>query len=194
MNEPTSRRRFRFGLRTLIAGTTLVAVAAWTYSVGWPWGKATYEQLRFESIAKRLTAGVTPAEVWMRVGKEYRASSTFTTNANFVTVGMMRFKLANSVYFVCYEYPKGYSGLMLNGPSARVEVYRLPLPPRDYGERRSSSVRSESASEANNNSADPSLDAYTSDFHEYYLGDHHNTFGLQIERIHADPPTSKNAQ
>jgi hypothetical protein len=176
------RRRLRFGLRTLLAAVTLVAVAAWTYSVGWPWWVAYYEQVRFERIAANLKAGVTTGEIWTRVGTNYQVSTTYTATASFKQVGMMRFQLQNAVYFVCLEYPKDYAGTMLSAPSTRVEVYRLPPLPRDDRSRRNQHTNSTTGA--------PALDVYTEDFHAFYLGDRQDSGGLHIEQIHPDPPAN----
>ena len=58
-NAPAKpRRRFRFGLRTLLAVVTLAAVGSWGYWVVWPWWERYLEQIRFEAATKQVKVGV----------------------------------------------------------------------------------------------------------------------------------------
>src|SRR5689334_17695696 len=54
-----NRRRFRFGLRTLLAVMTLAAVGSWGYWVAWPWWAAYWEQYLLERDVKQLHVGDT---------------------------------------------------------------------------------------------------------------------------------------
>ena len=69
-SSPTiRRRRFRFGLRTLLAVVTLAAVGSWAYCVGWPWWKLHQEQKQFERLAMQLKANVTDNQAWDRLAR-----------------------------------------------------------------------------------------------------------------------------
>ena len=52
-----TRRRFRFGLRTLLVVVSLAAVASWGYWVAWPWWQAYREQIEFEAAVRQLKVG-----------------------------------------------------------------------------------------------------------------------------------------
>ena len=60
---PATRRRFRFGLRTLLAVVTLAAVGSWAYWIGWPSWQMYQEQCRFEEAVKHLHIGNTTADI-----------------------------------------------------------------------------------------------------------------------------------
>ena len=61
--QPTAApRRFRFGLRTLLAGVTLAAIGSWAYWFGWPWWKEYREQCKFESAVAKLHVGISQYE------------------------------------------------------------------------------------------------------------------------------------
>ena len=54
---PTSRRRFRFGLRTLLAVVTFAAIGSWVYWIGWPWWTNLCEQSEFLAAVRQIKAG-----------------------------------------------------------------------------------------------------------------------------------------
>jgi hypothetical protein len=56
------RRRFRFGLRTLLAGVGLAALGSWAYWVAWPWWQIRHEELQFAAVARQIQVGMTPMQ------------------------------------------------------------------------------------------------------------------------------------
>ena len=58
MDQPVAtRRRFRFGLRTLLAVVTFAAVGSWMYWIGWPWWTNLCEQSEFLAAVRQIKAG-----------------------------------------------------------------------------------------------------------------------------------------
>ena len=55
--SPATRRRFRFGLRMLLAVVTLAAVASWAYWIGWPWWVDYRLRRTVELAAAKLHVG-----------------------------------------------------------------------------------------------------------------------------------------
>ncbi len=92
MSEPiATRRRFRFGLRTLLAAVTLAAVGSWAYWFGWPWWLAYRERIQFERTARQLTVGSTMDDVfahftrrieWQAMGLRRKLTQKITLISN----------------------------------------------------------------------------------------------------------------
>lgn len=67
-NAPAKpRRRFRFGLRTLLSVVMLAAVGSWGYWSGWPWWSLYREQAKIESSLSALKVGVNVADAEKRL-------------------------------------------------------------------------------------------------------------------------------
>jgi hypothetical protein len=115
------RRRFRFGLRTLLAVVTLAAVGSWAYCVGWPWWKLHQEQMQFESLAKHLKANVSDNQVWDRLAANpsYRIWWNKTDGEPSEQYYLVPNKWPNAVYFVSSVKSKS------DGKWLRHQVYRL---------------------------------------------------------------------
>jgi hypothetical protein len=122
-----------------------------------------------------------------------RVYTTYTPTAAFKNVGLNHFVLRNAVYIVVLDYPNDYSGGMMEAPSARVEVYRLPPVPANYKARRTA------RKDAGKGSFplvpdEPPLEAYVNDFYDYYTNDRQDKNGLKFERIHAAPPADEGSK
>ena len=103
---PASRRRFRFGLRTLLATVTLAAVASWGYWIGWPRLYSYLERRRFELAASRLKAGASEKDVTTALAEFHPASRPLEMadlNANHIRLA--RFDLSTTSYVIWLRYP-----------------------------------------------------------------------------------------
>ena len=118
---PATRRRFRFGLRTLLAVVTLAAVASWGYWVGWPWWKLHKEQMQFEHLARRLKANVSDNQVWDQLAANplYRVWWNSVDQQESERYYVVPYKWPNAVYFVSSIKLKS------NGKWVGHDVYRL---------------------------------------------------------------------
>ncbi len=94
---PATRRRFRFGLRTLLVVVTLAAVASWGYWVAWPWWQAHREQVDFETAVQKLQRSDVDLSVLpknqndmmqsiFRLPNYYEVGKFIRTNASFCIV------------------------------------------------------------------------------------------------------------
>src|SRR4029079_9688841 len=64
VDQPVAKhRRFRFGLRTLLAVVTVAAVASWAYWFGWPWWSVQREQERFLAAVMQTKIGMTSTQM-----------------------------------------------------------------------------------------------------------------------------------
>jgi hypothetical protein len=130
------RRRFRFGLRTLLVVVTLAAVGSWGYWIGWPMWEKGRAQLAFERSARQLKAGMTldeaynilvPNEWWQALPK----SSFYDSSGNrFVGTWIV---WPNAIYCICIVLPNvTLQDSDYGWPSTSIEVFRLPPPPAGY--------------------------------------------------------------
>src|SRR6478672_3849658 len=102
-SQPVARRRrFRFGLRTLLAAVTLAAVGSWAYWFGWPWWLAYRERIQFERTARQLKVGSTMDDVFAQFYPPHRmagdGTQTKTYTENYFDI--KHYKLAQAEYFI----------------------------------------------------------------------------------------------
>jgi hypothetical protein len=161
--QPAARRRFRFGLRTLLMVVTLAAVASWWYSFGLPW----YVQSRFERTAMQFKSGVTLDYIRTSLTTAaHPATTQYYPMDSKKEQSVTAFMLTDAIYFVCLGYSMNRQADYLEEPSNRIEVFRSPRPA--------------------NSTAPP-----FKDFFKYLHSARTNVTGFQCELIYSDPPAQE---
>jgi hypothetical protein len=197
MNETKTKRRFRFGLRTLLIVVTLAAVGSWGYFVGWPWWVVYREQMSVERAAKQLKPGMTLDEAGdilnascsgFRV-MHYQTACEDSGRGYPICHGAVHFETTKAGYIAFFEYERGLADLP-NAVFKTVEVFRLPPVQANY-QPRTSRGRS-SLDHPSGNPADLPLDMYMEDFFVFLSGDRKTDPGFQYELIYSDPPAKPN--
>jgi hypothetical protein len=195
-NAPaTPRRRFRFGLRTLLAVVTLAAVASWAYWIGWPWWLDHCERIKMEQSIRQFQPGMPLAQFHGLVGNAL-LRLVRVTGFSDGSVGhqVFDFDIGRGLYIACIE-------VQLSDPTGdgeicrRLEFYRLPLPPIDYRAHTSHGLAVDSSEVTP--ATTPSERArmlYMADFREFIAGDRKNNPGFQYELIYSDPPAKPAAK
>ena len=122
--SPATRRRFRFGLRTLLAVVTFAAVASWGYWVAWPWWQEYQERMEFESFFTRFHVGMTS---FSGAGWNNHWALPFNWSSDGRELDCSLYRWPNCRYVFWY-------GSTNNGKSKSQEVtlIRFPNPPIGY--------------------------------------------------------------
>jgi len=190
MDQPTTtRRRFRFGLRTFLAVVTLAAVGSWAYWVGWPWWLVHREQMQFEESVHQIKAGMTPTAASKLVSCKSRiTTSTVAFDWQHNPIGLERYVWPNAIYCIFYVVPAPKDGTPSNGACSSVEVFRLPPVPAAYQARTAGGRRSITRTLPPLKPDDIPMYGYIADFLEIISGDRKNNYGFQYELIYSDPP------
>ncbi|HEY2759819.1 MAG TPA: hypothetical protein VGI75_03730 [Pirellulales bacterium] len=172
---------------------TAAAVLSWVYFFGWPWFAAYREQARFEQAASQLNAGESTFSVMGALSaaglsaSNRMAPTSYTSSDAGTRFGVSRFVLTNGVYFVYLEYPNTYSGGLLQAPSTRVEIFRLPPAPQGYKARRKIFDPEHGNRTEPPKPGESPENTYSDDFIDYLKSDRHDRNGLQFELIHSEP-------
>src|SRR5436190_7097742 len=113
MDQPVGkRRRFRFGLRTLLVVVALAAVGSWGYWVAWPWWQGHREQMEFESALAKFHAGTNRAEfarLPMMWSRRFVRGSTWYDSGGDATY-WFQYKWPNCIYVACFKYSNHVEG------------------------------------------------------------------------------------
>ena len=130
---PAKRRRFRFGLRTLLAVVTLAAVASWGYWVAWPRWREYRERAGFESAVKRLKIGDTIDTAFdlLTPGRDIPTVLPPPIRDRFPAFSMSTYESPGATYCVFFTLPteaQAARGQHCTG----LQVYRLPPMPPGY--------------------------------------------------------------
>jgi hypothetical protein len=166
------RRRFRFGLRTLLAVVTVAAVASWGYLVGWPLWRIYCEQMSIERAAKQLKHGMTSDEISQALTEPgHWASRTNVVSDGPDCRGEIHFDTGNAVYFVYFEL-QGEGDSDTKTPCKSIQVFRFRRVLAD---------------------TDTVCEAHASDFFEF-MSSGKTKPGFQYELIYSDPPAKPAAK
>jgi hypothetical protein len=185
-SNPKPRRRFRFGLRTLLVVVTLSAVGSWAYWIGWPWWQIRREQLRPEGFVRRIHVGMSYDDIFKPPGLPSGTNgSSFTLHGRRQFIVWLQYSWPNSMYVFCVRFPIKGPGLDL-GPCDGVELFALAPPPPNYH------IRSENGGEYIEPLGEESArflfdNPYIYDFLDFVLGDDKNNPGFEYELIYSDP-------
>jgi hypothetical protein len=186
----TKPRRFRFGLRTLLAIVAVAAIASWACWVGRPLWLAHREQTGFEMIVKQLKAGIVTNKAVSMLGQ---GMASFGWDRGFAFIdderhsGLMEFSWPNTTYAIYFEYRDKWDiSTLSENPWANLEVFRLPNRPIDYTPH-TASGRKVIANLPLNSPERPEW-AYRQDLLEFLSGDRKNNPGFEYELIYSDPP------
>jgi hypothetical protein len=191
-NAPVkSRRRFRFGLRTLLAVVTLAAVASWAYWIGWPWWLDYREQMTMERSIRQFQRGMPLGEFQGLVsGGSLQLIRISGSSDGMHSHEIFDFDIGRAVYIAYIE-------LQVSDPNVpsricdRLEFYRLPLPPIDYQACTTSENFVDSSGVTPSTSPkERSRMLYMADFREFLSGDRKNNPGFQYKLIYSDPPAT----
>ena len=118
------RRRFRFGLRTLLAVVTLAAVASWGYWIGWPWWLVHREQMKFEESVGQIKIGMTPSAASKLVDWKSRiTTNSVAFDSQHNPIELTKYVWPNAIYCIYYEVPIPKDGIPSNGACSSVEVF-----------------------------------------------------------------------
>jgi hypothetical protein len=183
MDQPApTRRRYRFGLRTLLAVVTLAAVGAWGYWIGWPSWKIHREQARFEESLDQLHVGVTSGQVWGMHSWHKPDLRMYASRADGIHMTLSRYLWSNRLYFIYYLGVSDRKYGSESVPSTSLEVFRVKPPPPNYTPQ----------TERGRKALDPSSDGwgFMGDFLEFISGDRKTNPGFQYELIYSDPPVN----
>jgi hypothetical protein len=204
-NAPAKpRRRFRFGLRTLLAVVTVAAVASWGYWVAWPWWQAYWEQTRFEKAVKQLKVGDTlNSERGNIPFHPANGGPSYTMAFEQARIGLNRYYglstyfLKNAAYFVVYSYPKEKpeGKTVRQWPCVSIQVFRLPSVPKDYLSHREAHSASHIVPPSMKLPETPEA-AFENDFLNFFNinGDQVEKYGIPCELIYSDPPATPAAK
>jgi len=124
MDQPTTSRRFRFGLRNLLVVVTLAAVGSWAYWFGWPWWSLHREQMRFEAAVQKMKIGMTQDEELACLPDDLTAQIA-SIGIEWPKPDLHLYLWPNAVYYIINQ-------LSVNDYTAkirRIEVFRLPSTP-----------------------------------------------------------------
>ncbi len=189
--QPTAKpRRFRFGLRTLLAVVTLAAVGSWGYWVAWPWWQAYREQVNFEAAASQLRIGENiPIDKQFGTIKGNDTLTTIKDGANLVSeVG--KYIRSNASYCIIWTIRITPNPLNGGWEYVKVSVYRLqhaPVDYRPYRDHENSPYYTPSSSWLRDIK-------YLDDFADFILGDTQDGRRYQYELIYSDPPAKPNVK
>jgi hypothetical protein len=195
MDETKPKRRFRFGLRTLLLVVMLAAMGSWAYWIGWPMWMKGREQLAFERSARQLKAGMTldeaynilvPNEWWQGLPK---ASFYDSSGNRFVGTWIV---WPNAIYCICIVLPNvTLQDSDYGWPSTSIEVFRLPLPPAGYQAQTRMGQLTEAMGRTRQRPSD-AVQPYMHDFLQMISGDRKNKMGFRYELIFSNPPAKPN--
>ena len=184
--QHAGRRRFRFGLRTLLVVVTLAAVGSWGFWFGWPAWQAFQLRKTFESNVRSLKVGDHPTSTSNLAGAKNDGLIVLQqAEATSWKTGMCSYELPGATYCVFGEFPR----LSLGTECVRIEVYRLPPMPPGYRSQRSKSNAplKYMSSHSDLSGHYPQME-YTNDFFCFLNGDRKNNPGFQYELIYSDSP------
>jgi hypothetical protein len=199
MDQPIAPpRRFRFGLRTLLAVVTLAAVASWGYWIGWPWWQAYHEQIQFEGEIRQLKAGTSPIDAQnaitfksdplVQVTKSDQVTGRQLSDPRYYHL-LKQFVLKNGVYLIYFKCPKGnHENSGGQSLCSSIEVFRFPPVPGDYKPRSPQSIRSMPNWSRRLSPAEYPVIAHWIDAEQFIVGGRKEDYGLQYELIYSDAP------
>jgi hypothetical protein len=163
-SQPVARRRrFRFGLRTLLAVVTLAAVGSWAYWFGWPWWQAIREEWRFIENVKKFSPGMS----WHDTQQIMHGVRQFSMD-EFPDQILEQYLGPNATYYILCHTTKAPDGRLAK--CEMIEVFKTPA------------LRSDVINNPESN---------VEQMREFFLmigGDRKNNPGFQYELIYSDPP------
>jgi hypothetical protein len=185
--QPTARRRrFRFGLRTLLIVVTVAAVGSCAYWVAWPWWLDYRQRVRVEGAIQQLKIGSTLNEASAMLAIDF--SGTWTNFSDFdFDCGFIRCHSLNYEYFVYFVFQSRVPfGSISTHPWQSVEAFRCARMPPDYTPR-TQRGRDEMRAERNvHTQAQLHRDGFDYDFLDFATGGQRDS--EQYELIYSDPP------
>jgi hypothetical protein len=182
MDQPAApRRRFRFGLRTLLIVVTLAAVGSWAYWIGWPWWQIYHERVQFEAAARQLKAGISTGAAIASLPTHKPLTMYAETQGHAVALTDYTFR--ESIYCIYYAFRPGpQSGAMQKWACDSLEVFRLPRMPNNF------QLNSKNRSLWQFGNSPLNEEQYCAAFLTFISGDRKENPGFQYELIYADPP------
>jgi hypothetical protein len=181
-NQPqlaAPRRRFRFGLRTLLVVVTLAAVASWGYWIGWPWWADYRLRVRIEGAVRQLKIGSTIDEASAIL--DYDEAGSWQNYHNSINFAWIRYHSLNYEYFVYFVFQdKPFEVASSARPCRSVEAFRCARMPPDYTPR-TQRVRDDTSTQAQLNRF-----GFNNDFVEFAASGQRES--AQYELIYSDPP------
>jgi hypothetical protein len=131
MTETKPKRRFRFGIRTLLVVVTLAAVGSWAYWFGWPWWMLHQRQASFLDAAMQFKVGATDDDLTLfgipDVGNEDCAGGEIATDEVGQFYRLERWEWPNVYYYIV-----GRFGPPRQQTANRIEIYRVSPIPANY--------------------------------------------------------------
>lgn len=188
-------RRFRFGLRTLLAAITLAAVASWIYWDGWARWLVHREQMRFEAAASQLHGGETIQDVFdglHQLEAPHSRQSLGTVRFEQVDkcAGYIVYEWPNRTYVVfCPQWSeRGDNSSDGFSPMSGLEVYRLRTPPREFSPQTASGRNAMFWIESKISA--PTLGCVY-DFMDWRSQNRRDDLDAKYELVYAEPTTTK---
>jgi hypothetical protein len=182
--SPANRRRFRFGLCTLVVVMALAAVGSWSYWIVWPWWQAYLEQTQFEASARTIKAGMSRSESERILPGKFVTGATDTHGKK---ISLTQFDWKSATCFIYCGYPDSTGpGSNLNIAFSSVEILRVPPIPNDYHPRTARMLALFAHPDENFAPISP-RQYYFLDFLEFISDDRKNNYGLQYELIYSGP-------
>jgi hypothetical protein len=190
---PQKRRRLRFNLRTALLLFTAAAIAVWLYWDGWQRWQWSVDQRKFVESAKLLRAGSFISDDWKPpLTYQYPFPPWLSGGGRHDRYGHYHrhsiWRWPNIQFVVYWQFDGSYS--------TSVEVFRLPVAPRDYQPQTESSreymrrgvppLPPEVDREAYLKANSPAKGAYLRDFLHMIQGDRKDSMGFNYELIHSD--------
>jgi hypothetical protein len=190
---PATRRRFRFGLRTLLMVVTPAAVGSWAYWFGWPWWVNYRERAQFVASVKQVKAGMTIYHGLELTDIEKHAERTQIVgkfDPKIRPVMCFFYSWANAEYCVrfvgtSWEQTPEYLHVDVYSPLILFEVFRLPPMPSDYQGQGYDGPRLVALWGSHQ---------YLADFAEFLYSDRKHNPGFQYKLIYSDPPAKPEAK